>query len=63
MLSESSLARIKGAIDDELAIGPYRRFASRDQRSKIDKRLDRLLSGEQILGSAEALSFVTETET
>ena len=55
ILSEESLTRIKKAIGDELAIGPYRRTASRDQRSEIDDRLDRLFAGEQKLGPAEDL--------
>lgn len=62
ILSEDSITRIKSAIGDELAVGPYRRVASREQRSEIDQRLNRLFAGEQKLGSAEALSFVTEPE-
>lgn len=63
ILSEDSITRIKGAIGDELAVGPYRRIASRDQRSEIDARLDRLFAGEQKIGSAEALSFVADLES
>lgn len=62
MVSEDAITRIKGAIGDELAIGPYRRTASREQRSEIDDRLNRLFAGEQTVGSAESLSFVTETD-
>ncbi len=62
VLSDDALTRIKGAIGDELAIGPYRRIASRDQRSEIDDRLNKLFAGEQKVGSAEALSFVQDDE-
>ena len=62
VLTEAALTRIKAAIGDELAIGPYRRLASRDHRSEIDARLDQLFSGEQKVGPADALDFVTETD-
>lgn len=59
VLTEDALTRIKGAIADELAVGPYRRTASRDQRAEIDDRLNRLFAGEQKLGSADDLAFAT----
>jgi hypothetical protein len=62
VLSEDAITRIKGAIGDELIVGPNRRVASREQRCEIDQRLDRLFAGEQKIGSAEALSFVTASE-
>ena len=62
VLSEDALTRIKAAIGDELAIGPYRRTASRDQRDEIDVRLDRLFAGEQKLGPADDLAFATKVE-
>ncbi len=60
ILSEDSISRIKGAIGDELAVGPHRRVASREQRSEIDQRLNRLFAGDQKLGPVEDLSFITE---
>ncbi|RYF11046.1 MAG: hypothetical protein EOO77_20250 [Oxalobacteraceae bacterium] len=62
VLSEDAITRIKNAIGDELIVGPNRRIASREQRSEIDDRLNRLFAGEQKIGSAEVLSFVTEPE-
>ncbi|HEX8414467.1 MAG TPA: hypothetical protein VF637_11385 [Sphingomicrobium sp.] len=62
VLTEDAIMRIKSAIGDELIVGPNRRIASREQRSEIDDRLNRLFAGEQKIGSAEALSFVTEPE-
>ena len=62
VLSEDAITRIKSTIGDELAVGPYRRIASREQRSEIDARLNRLFTGEQKLGSADSLSFVTTPE-
>jgi hypothetical protein len=62
VLSDDALTRIKGAIGDELSIGPYRRNASRDERSEINNRLNRLFAGEQKLGTADALSFANEEE-
>lgn len=62
VLSEDAITRIKVAIGDELIVGPNRRVASREQRAEIDDRLNRLFAGEQKIGSAEALSFVTEPE-
>ena len=62
VLSDDALTRIKSAIGDELMVGPNRRVASREQRFEIDERLNRLFAGEQKIGSAEALSFVTEHE-
>lgn len=62
ILTEDALTRIKSAIGDELAIAPYRRTASRDQRSEIDTRLDRLFDGEEKLGSPDDLSFVPHSE-
>ena len=62
VLSNAMLGRIKTAIGDELAIGPYRRIASRDHRSEINARLDALFAGEEKLGSADALDFVTDID-
>lgn len=62
VLTDDALTRIKSAIGDELAIGPYRRIASREQRSEINTRLDRLFDGAQKLGPADDLAFLDETE-
>lgn len=62
ILSDEGLKRIKLAIGDELAIGPYRRIASRDHRSEIDSRLDRLFAGEEKIGSADELGFALNSD-
>jgi hypothetical protein len=59
-LSEEGLGNVKKAIADELLIGPYRRYCSREQRVEIETRIDRIFAGEQKVGPAEELSFVTE---
>ncbi|WP_294193020.1 hypothetical protein [uncultured Sphingomonas sp.] len=59
-LSEEGLGNVKKAIADELLIGPYRRSCSRDQRRDLEMRIDRIFAGEQKVGPAEELSFVTE---
>lgn len=59
-ITEDALSRIKQAIGDELAIGPYRRMASRDHRTEINARLNRLFAGEEKLGTADDLSFVSD---
>ena len=58
VLDDTAIRRIKAAIGDELAYGPHRRVASRDQRSEIDERLDRIFAGEQRLGPAGELAGV-----
>lgn len=62
VLSEDALKRIKLTIGDELAIGPYRRIASRDHRSEIDSRLDRLFTGQEKVGSADELAFTLDPD-
>ena len=59
-LSEEGLGNVKKAIADELLIGPSRRYCSRAQRVEIETRIDRIFAGEQKVGPAEELSFVTE---
>ncbi|WP_298813507.1 hypothetical protein [uncultured Sphingomonas sp.] len=59
-LSEEGLRNVKRAIADELLIGPSRRYCSRDPRREIEERIDRIFAGEQKVGPAEELSFVTE---
>lgn len=61
-LSEEGLSNVKKAIADELLIGQNRRYCSRDQRCDVEARIDRIFAGEQKVGPAEELSFVTEPE-
>jgi hypothetical protein len=58
VIGDAALERIKDAIADELSIAPPRRIASRDHRTEIKMRLDRLFKGEQKVGSADELAFL-----
>ena len=59
-LSEEGLSNVKKAIADELLVGPYRRHCSREQRRELEERIDRIFAGEQKVGAADELSFVTD---
>lgn len=61
-LSEEGLSNVKKAIADELLIGQNRRYCSREQRCEIEARIDRVFAGEQKVGPAGELSFVTDQE-
>jgi hypothetical protein len=62
VLNDDAMRRIKGAITDELCMGAGRRAAARDHRGEVEARLDRLFAGEQPIGSADALDFVSEAD-
>ena len=57
VLDEAAVERIKDAIADEVAVAAPRTLTSPQYRSEVKSRLDRLFTGEQEVGSAEALSF------
>lgn len=55
VLGDQSLTRIKQAIADELLLGPYRRYATREDRKEVEARLDRIFAGEEKVGDADVL--------
>jgi len=57
VLDEAAVERIKDAIADEVAVAAPRTLTSPQYRSEVKSRLDRLFTGEQEVGSAEALYF------
>jgi len=55
-LDELALERIKDAIADEVAVAAPRVTASKNYRSDVRSRLDRLFAGDQEVGPADALA-------
>jgi hypothetical protein len=60
VLNDSALERIKSAIADDVSISAPRGSTSQQYREDIKSRLDRLFTGSEEVGSAEALSFGTK---
>lgn len=57
VLDQSAVERIKGAIADEIEVCAPRPVMSKDYRTDVRQRLDRLFAGEEKIGSADALDF------
>lgn len=57
LLDDAAIARIKDAIADEVSVTAPRALAAKGYRGEIRDRLDRIFDGDQVVGSAEALSF------
>lgn len=57
VIDEQAIDRIKSAIADEISVGAPRSFSRQAYRREVQARLDRLFSGEQEVGPAQALAF------
>jgi hypothetical protein len=57
VLPDDAFERIKDSIADQVSVIGTRRVASQVYREDIRARLDRLFTGEQQVGPADALSF------
>lgn len=57
VLDEAAIERIKTVIAHEIEISAPRAIVSQTYRQEIRNRLDQLFSGEQNVGTADALSF------
>lgn len=64
VLDDLAVARIKGAIADEIALTAPRAILRAQFRQEICHRLDSIFAGEQALGEGEGLVFqANEAET
>jgi hypothetical protein len=57
VLDQAAIERIKDAIADEVSLNAPRSIGIHEYRSEIKARLDRLFTGEEMVGSAAAMSF------
>lgn len=60
VIDEMAIERIKGAVADEIVLTGPRPILRADYRSEVCERLNAIFSGQEKVGSAEALSFATE---
>lgn len=60
VLDGDAVDRIKSAIADDIDIGAPRSVSCAEYRRDIKLRLDRLFTGEEKVGSADALAFPPE---
>jgi hypothetical protein len=60
ILDQPAVERIKAAIADEIEVCAPRPVMSKDYRSDVRQRLDRLFAGEEKIGSATALEFAVQ---
>ncbi|BBD01552.1 MULTISPECIES: hypothetical protein [Sphingobium] len=57
ILDEGAIERIKGAIACDIEVSAPRSVANAEYRRDIKARLDKLFTGEEKIGSADALAF------
>lgn len=57
VLDDGAIDRIKGAIACDIEVSAPRSVATAEYRRDIKTRLDKLFTGEEKIGSADALAF------
>lgn len=62
VLNEAAIDRIKSAIACDIEVSAPRSVATPQFRKDIKTRLDRLFSGEEKVGCADALAFATQPD-
>lgn len=60
VLDGAAVERIKAAIADEIEVCAPRPVMSKDYRSDVRQRLDRLFAGEEKVGSASGLELAVQ---